>query len=224
MRKHLFFLIGLGIVGLIVLTLFMMSVWPKNSTPTNTPATSAYLLPPLSAPSVQFGNPIRGAKNAKITIVEFADFACGPCGTLDTALQKILKNYPSTVRLVWKDLPNSAKDKEAAAAANAARCADDQGAFWAYHDYLFANQDGLNTANYRQIATTLGLDVGNFTNCLDKTLNQPIIDKDIEEAIRLRIDATPYLFINGQRLSGAVEYEDLKTVIDGLIALPVSKK
>lgn len=172
----------------------------------------------LERPTVMFGNPIRGSEAAAVTIVEFGDFQCEPCSQIEVALAQALIEYPGKVRIVWKDLPNAKIHPEAVKAAAAARCAAEQSAFWEYHDVLLANQPSINDSAYLPFAAQIGLDLDLFQSCLSARNVDPIVERDIEEALRLGVDSTPFLFINGRRVSGAIPYEQLKGFIDAALA------
>ncbi len=187
-----------------------------NSAATNAAAPST-VTTPIASPTVQFGNPALGPKGAKVTIVEFGDFQCEPCAQLAATLKDALAQYPNDVRLVWKDFPNTGLHAEALNAAMAARCADAQGAFWEYHDVLLDKQSDIGPNNYVPFAAQLHLDLDAFQTCMDSKTPAGLIDRDNVEAQRLQIDATPYLFINGRRVSGAIDAEQLKGFIDSAL-------
>ncbi|MDD5251764.1 MAG: thioredoxin domain-containing protein [Patescibacteria group bacterium] len=164
----------------------------------------------LEKPTVVFGNPTRGPNDARVTIVIFGDYLCGPCAEMEASLNQLLTEYPKDVRVVWKDFPNAQLHPGATDAAIAARCAFYQGAFWEYHDLLFTSSQGVVASNYPIFAGQLGLDTAAFSTCLTETPPRALVERDTEEGLRLGIDATPYLFINSRRVSGAVSYDTLK--------------
>src|SRR5262249_48948425 len=82
------------------------------------------------------GAAIRGAADASVTLVEFSDFHCPFCKRVQPTLAELLKTYPGKVKLVYRDLPLDGLHPQARGAAEAARCAQDQGKFWEYHDVL----------------------------------------------------------------------------------------
>lgn len=170
-------------------------------------------------PTVVFGNPTRGPNNAKVTIVEFGDFECGPCAELEAALAEVLKNHSADVRLVWKDFPNESIHANSMVAAQAARCAGSQGKFWEFHDLLLANQSSLSSANMNAFADQLNLNAGEFQTCLDGGTMRPVVERDLEEGLRLRVDGTPYLFINDKRVSGTISSSQLNTIIESLLPI-----
>lgn len=95
---------------------------------------------------IEVGNaPIRGDKNAKITIVEFSDFQCPFCNRSYPTMKQILQDYKGKVRLVYKHLPIPSLHPNAQKAAEASECANEQGKFWEFHDQLFENQTTWST-------------------------------------------------------------------------------
>lgn len=172
----------------------------------------------LTRPKVDFGNPGRGAEDPAVTIVEYGDHHCEPCADMERDLLRILADFPGRVRVVWKDFPNKDLHPDALAAAEGARCAGLQGAFWEFHDLLLANQGATGNENRTAMAGQLGLDLESFRACMDTASTQPAVLRDVEEALRLRIDGTPYLFIGDRRVSGAVGYDQIRTFVEAALA------
>lgn len=96
--------------------------------------------------------PVRGDRNAKVTIVEFSDFQCPFCKQAVSTLDQVLEEYKGKVRLVYKHYPITSIHPNAQIAAEASECAREQNKFWEYHDLLFAQQTAW--ANLPQAATT----------------------------------------------------------------------
>jgi protein-disulfide isomerase len=213
MRGSSLFIAATTTVALLVLFIYGLSALPPVN-PETRPAgteTAASTLKEIDYPTVEFGDPTRGPADAAVTIVVFGDYLCAPCATLDGWLGQIMRAYPDDVRLVWKDLPHStSRSTSGVAAAQAARCAAPYGAFWDYHDLLFADPQNLNSAAYLQLATQLGLDLQAFTDCLNSKATLPLVERDINEGLALHIDATPYVFVNKERSSGVDSYEALR--------------
>lgn len=179
-----------------------------NNDPLITPAAKVYQS--LVRPT----DPVRGDQRASLMIMEFGDFECPYCAQLYPNLVKILNDYQGRVKLVWKDFvsPVHLNGRQAAIAA---RCAAEQNKFWGFHDYLFANQDKLSSELYQQIARELGLKMEEFNQCM----NQPekmmeLIGQGLSDGQRLGVDATPYLFINNQKVGYLISYKELKSIID----------
>lgn len=218
MNRSSLFLATIVLIGTVLLIIFGISALPPIVPEAAVNSGQPPLSEPLDEPTVIFGNPVRGADRSRVTIVEFGDYQCEPCRTIDDSLNQILVDFPDEVRVVWKDFPDTSRHKESLTAAIAARCAGNQGAFWEYHDLLLANQASINPNAYGVFAAQLGLDETSFAGCLQDETTRPIVERDFEEGLRLRIDATPYLFINSRRVSGALRHELLQDLVRTEIA------
>lgn len=180
-------------------------------------ATGEALPPGIQSPSrpiISSSDPVRGNPNAPLAIVEFGDFVCPACAEVEPTLRKILAEYPSKVKLIWKDLPNTRRHPLAQKAAEAARCAGAQNKFWEYHDLLFQNQEKITDEIFGQFAHALNLHVGAFEECLSSGQLTATVERTFNEGILLRVDATPYFFIGDKRFSGALSEQELKDAID----------
>ena len=102
-----------------------------------------------------------GPSNAPITIVEFSDYQCPFCQRAEGSVKEVQKKYGDKVRLVYMDFPLP-MHTNALKAAQAARCAGDQGKYWEYHDALFADQSKLDKAGLKATADKLKLDGKKF--------------------------------------------------------------
>ena len=191
--------------------------------------------PPAAAPDptvqqkVNNGHlPPLGNDDAKVTIVEFSDFQCPFCKQLfDATLPQIKKDYVDTgkVKFYYRQLPLTAIHPNAMKASVATECANDQDKFWEMHDKLFTVQDAWASlpaadaaAKFKEYAGELGLDAGTFGSCLDNDEHKAEIDKDIADAGTVAVNGTPGTFVNGYFLSGAVPYDQFKTLIDRELA------
>jgi protein-disulfide isomerase len=163
-------------------------------------------------------DPSIGPDNAPVTIIEFSDFQCPYCEVwYKQVYQQLLAAYPNKIRLVYRDLPLP-MHPEAVPAAEAAECANEQGAFWKYHDLLFDQQYGLNRAAYEHYAADLGLDPTAFAACLDSHRFQSEIQADASDAASVGISGTPSFVVNGRILVGALPLSEFKAVIDEELA------
>jgi len=114
---------------------------------------------------------------------------------------------------VYKDFPLEFH-ANARKAAEASRCAAEQGKYWEYHDALFANGTALDLANLKKFATDLKLDVDQFTTCLDSGKYAAAIAKDTAEGAQAGVTGTPAFFINGRFLSGAQPFASFQDAIE----------
>ncbi len=177
--------------------------------------------PPVRRASVEVdGAPIRGDVSAPVTIVEFSDFHCPYCRTVQPTLLQVLERYKGKVRLVYKDLPLDGLHPNARRVSEAARCAGEQGKFWEFHDAAYAGLVGTDVSpeSMRKLATAAALDVAAFEQCLASDRHEAGIQRDMEQAERLGLSGTPAFFVNGRLLTGAQPLEAFAKVIDEELA------
>jgi protein-disulfide isomerase len=177
------------------------------------------------------GDPARGAKAARVAIVEYSDFQCPFCGTYARETYSLIEeNYIKTgkVKYFFRDLPLP-MHPNAFPAAQAARCAGDQGKFWEMHDRLFANQNALSALDLFKHAQALALDTAQFNQCLMSGKYTNAIRRSVSEAEGYGINGTPAFMIgvigpNGEQLTikkvivGAEPYESFKAALDELLS------
>ncbi|MBN1274896.1 DsbA family protein [Candidatus Woesearchaeota archaeon] len=160
-------------------------------------------------------DPFIGAEEAPVTMVEFSDYQCGFCGRFhDQTLPLIKENFVDTglVKFVYRDLA-----LYAAEAAEAAQCAHDQGAFWEYHDLIFAESGSLGKDTFLKFAADLGLDVASFEECFDSGKYANEVVEDSADARNQGFSATPSFVINGKQVVGALPYEEFERTICSFI-------
>ena len=157
-----------------------------------------------SAPSSYEGQPALGPANARVVMVEFADFQCPYCARFaQDTLPQIIADYGDRVLFVFRNFPLSFH-ADAYHAAEAAECAYQQDAFWQYHDMLFASQGALGVDSLQRYALAVGLDMTAFNDCLDSGETAAAVDADIAAGQQAASDAgltqfgTPAFFINGK--------------------------
>lgn len=165
-------------------------------------------------------DPLKGSKNAPVTIIEFSDFQCPYCGRFySQTLPQIEEKYIKTgkVNFVYRDFPLSFH-QYAQKAAEAAECADEQGKFWEYHNKVFENQQSLNIANLKKWALDLNLDESKFNNCLDSGRYEEEVKKDFQDGSTAGVTGTPAFFVNGILVEGAHPFESFKQIIEAELA------
>jgi protein-disulfide isomerase len=162
-------------------------------------------------------DPARGNPKAPVTVVVFSDFQCPFCSRVEPTLAQVEKAYGDKVRVVWKHQP-LAMHPNAVPAAQAAEAAREQGKFWEMHDKLFQNQQALSPELYGRLAKELGLDAARFDAALKSQKLLARIQEDQATAGKVGVSGTPTLFVNGERVVGAVPFEQMKTVIDRQLA------
>jgi predicted DsbA family dithiol-disulfide isomerase len=155
--------------------------------------------------------PALGAEEAAVVIIEFSDFQCPFCKKSQAALKQVLQTYRGQVRLVFKHLPLEIHS-ESFSSARAAFCAGEQNSFWQYHDALFAADD-LSPEKLKRIAADLGLNMAGFTACFESERSRTAVLKDVREAGRLGVNATPTFIVNGTFKQGALGFDDFSAII-----------
>jgi protein-disulfide isomerase len=161
---------------------------------------------------------IRGNKNAKVTLVEFSDFQCPYCSQFNPTVEQVRKDYPDTVRIVFKHYPLTSIHPMAQKAAEAAECAGAQNKFWEMHDKLFTNQTSLSLENYKTWAKDLGLNQSKFNTCLDESTTAAKVAADQKYGDSVGVSGTPTSFVNGYAVQGAQGYDVVKAKIDAELA------
>ena len=170
--------------------------------------------PPIYRAPVSAGSaPIRGSANAEVTIIEFSDFHCPYCKQVQPTLKRILSDFGSRVRLAYRDFPLDQLHPNARKAAEAARCANDQGKFWEFHDKLYSGSVDASPETLGRLAKESDMNVVMFQECVATGKHRPGIDKDVQEAISMGVTGTPAFFINGRLVSGAQPYESFASII-----------
>lgn len=176
------------------------------------------------AVSVAAGSPgaqppqVKGRADAPVTIEEFGDYQCPPCGALHPELEKIKADYGDRVRLIFRHYPLVRIHPHALTAAHAAEAAGLQGKFWEMHDRLYREQKSWQRAGdaraaFVAYARGLGLDAERFARDMNGESVDTRIVADHERARSLGVDATPVVFVNGRKLT-AQTGRDLRAAID----------
>ena len=175
------------------------------------------------------GRPIRGNPDAKVTVINFDDLECPYCARMHLSLfPDTIEHYKDKVRFIYKDYPLTQIHPWAMHASVDANClaAQSGDVYWTYVDYLHAHGDEISGADRdpaksfaaldriaRQEATISKLDTPKLDTCLAKQDEAQVRASGLE-AEALRIDGTPALFVDGERIDGALPKEQLWLVID----------
>jgi protein-disulfide isomerase len=160
------------------------------------------------------GFPIRGSEAAPVTIVEFSDFHCPYCRSVQPTLTQLLAKYPGKVRLVYRHFPLDSLHPQARRAAEASWCAAEQNKFWPFHDRVYANRPDAGAETLSRLAGEAGLDVSAFNTCVASGRAAAAVESDAEEGARNGITGTPGFFINGRPLSGSQPMSAFEAIID----------
>jgi protein-disulfide isomerase len=174
------------------------------------------------------GRPTRGNKNAKVTVVNYDDFECPFCARMHSTLfPGLFKEYGDRVLFIYKDFPLEEIHPWAVHAAVDANClaAQSDDAYWDYADYLHGNQNIVRDAKAGEgqnavldkLATSQGqkhnLDIPKLQACV-KLQDEKVVRASIHEADGLGVEATPTMYVNGQKLDGAVPEDEVRLALD----------
>ena len=164
------------------------------------------------------GEPFKGSEKAPVTIVKFEDFQCPFCKQIQPTVNALLSRYDGKARLVHKDLPLESLHPQARQAAEAARCAHEQGKFWEYHDKLYANAPKASADDLKSFAKDVGLKADSFDRCFASGKYKEVVQRDLNEGAQLGLTGTPTFFINGREISGNQPSEAFEAIIDEELA------
>jgi protein-disulfide isomerase len=216
-RAFFILIAALAVAGISALT--YQSTRSKDVSPTN-PIDST--LPPVSSSGYTIGN-----SNAPLEVTEFGDFECPACGNFATLTEPdIRKHYVSTGKVLWRfiDYPLNGH-RNTWPASRAAACADEQGKFWEYHDALYQTQDQWNgeaTGNpekyMKQLGKQLGLNAGQFDQCVDTKKTQAKVQAHYALAEAHKVQQTPTFEVGNQQVIGAKNYDDFAKILDAALA------
>ncbi len=173
----------------------------------------------LQPPKIEIdagGRAAKGPADAPVTIISFSDYECPFCKRAEETVHQVLAAYPDKVRFVHRDFPLDFH-AHARPAAQAARCAEEQGKFWEMHEKLFATDD-LSDDGLKALAKGVVADAAKFDECFASGKYKDAIDKDVQAGASVGVTGTPAFFVNGRSLTGAQPFEEFKRIIDEEIA------
>ncbi len=174
---------------------------------------------------------ILGSATAPVTLIEYGDYQCPFCGRFFSQTEpQIISDYVDTgkVKMVFRNF--AFLGAESTAAAQAAECATEQNQTWKYSDALYAGKvaddakggsedDGFfNRALFLKLAAQVGLNVPQFTSCIDGNKYASLVAQEKTDASAAGVNSTPTVFINGTQVLGAQPYAAFKSVIDAALA------
>jgi len=167
---------------------------------------------------VELGDaPLRGAKDAPVTVVMFSDFECQYCLQAYRMLEVLGREYPNQIRLAYKAFPLDFHS-HAMLAALAARSAQAQGKFWPFFELLFSGE-GIDPHSIEGYARTVGLDMATLRRDLDNLEWAAEVRRDMRDGRRFGVTGTPAFFINGRHIHGAQSIAVFRAVIEQELAL-----
>ena len=164
-------------------------------------------------------NPVRGPKDALVTIVEFSDFQCPYCGRATKTVHELLHQYPKDVRLVFMHNPLGFHKHAEPAAQAAIEVFKEKGndAFWKYHDLLFSNQRSLDTDSLVSFAKQVGADPKKVRAAITSHKYRKEIEEQTSLGRKVGVNGTPAFYINGRPLSGARPLGQFKKLVQEVL-------
>jgi protein-disulfide isomerase len=208
------FYIGLGVIALAGATL----IYAARGRGGEVTAVDA---PPVAPGSPVFEGHAIGSDSAPVTIIEYADFECPACAQFAILTGPDIKQRlvaTGQVRWIFRDLPLS-MHRNSLAAHHAAQCAGEQGRFWEMHDQIFFNHgrwvaERRPERALRDLAYAILVDRGRYDECMSSNRYIPRLRQLQADAAARGISSTPTFEIGGQRVSGALHYDELKRLVD----------
>jgi protein-disulfide isomerase len=166
--------------------------------------------------------PAKGNPSAAVTIVEFTDYQCPSCASLQPAVELLLKEFGDKARLVVRDFPLR-QHAYAFKAAEAAEAAREQGKYWEYAALLYGAQTALAVEDLKKYAGQLGLDRQMFDQALASGKFTDQVRRDLQDGIKVGVYSTPAIFMNGKQVQ-AKTYETLKQALEAALEAEVKLK
>lgn len=169
-------------------------------------------------------DPSLGPIDAPVTIVEFGDFQCPFCRASASVIRQVVRQNQEAVRLIYRDFPVLEIHDQAVVSAEAAACASAQGKFWEYHDLLFAGQDKLSDLFYKELATSLKLNLTTFEACRAGHTYLSKISENLKAGVTAGVHGTPTWFVNGRKIEGVLSQSEWQSIINAAIKDKFKKK
>ena len=174
-------------------------------------------------------DPAKGPGESKVVVRMFEDLQCPACRAAEAGVDYIMQKYANQVRFVWDDFPLTTVHPNAMAAANAARCAEEQNKFWEYRTQLYGAQSdwadlSAPTSKFIEYARNLGLNTDGFSACLAAQTYKNKIQDDMAEGEANQVDGTPTFFVNNTRFVGGMSNSDWDKVLGPLVGSTSSSK
>ena len=156
----------------------------------------------------QIADHIRGKTDAKVTLVEYGDFQCGPCKSHETTVRRLHDTFKDDLAIIFRNYPVASSHPNARAAAASAESAGLQGKFWEMHDLIYEHQETWSSAQaserdafFQGYAEQLGLNIEKFKEDLSSDAVKKKIDFDLAVGRAQKVTGTPSFFIDGKNIN-----------------------
>ncbi len=182
----------------------------------NKPVSSANFTRPEVYTRSQTNGTYAGDPNAPVKVEEFGDFNCIHCENFwQTGETQLLNNYVNIGKVYFHYVPMSFISPTSATAAEAAYCAMDQGKFFEFHDYIFANYGvGLSDSLLQAFASDLGLDMTQFNSCYSSNKYANQVAQDEQYASGKGVTGTPTFDVNGTLVGQDTLFSQIDSILN----------
>jgi protein-disulfide isomerase len=213
MKRFYAILAGVAVLGLGALG-FLLSRPQVTSIPANVTI--------QPADTAGFRGYIKGSESAPIEITEYADYQCPFCQTfatlqMPTIEERLIK--PGRLRWRYRDFPLQ-QHEFARLAAHSAACADEQGKYWEQHDRIYEGQAEWSAGDagdhFRRYAEAVGLDLGQYDDCMTSGRYAGRIQASYEEGTRAGVSSTPTLLVGDRLYRGRIDSDAIRRLVDSL--------
>jgi protein-disulfide isomerase len=165
-------------------------------------------------PEIDDHDHVDGPADARVTLIEYADFECPFCVAAYPAIEAVRERFRGSLRVVYRHVPRSSRDGFTKQAAEAAEAAAAQGKFWDMHRELYQHPDQHDLEHLVANAQRIGLDVARFRRELVDRVYAPRVRELAVRSIRHGVVGVPTLFINGERYAERAQPEPLAAAIE----------
>ncbi len=194
------------------------AVTNSSSTPAGFVATTV--------PAIASSDWTRGNANAKVTVIEYADYECPACAEWAPIMSQLVQNFSSTVIFAFRNFPLYSVHPDAQISAQAVEAAGLQGKYWEMHDLLYQKQNEWVAASpdavvgqyFDGYASLLGLDMNKFNQDIGSSAVTAKIAADVASGNAASIDHTPTFFVNQKQIPNPNGFDDFKAVLDQALA------
>lgn len=207
--------IGIWVGVVVIIT---ASIWGLISLVNSpAPASSISNLPPVSKDDIA-----TGPKDAKVTLVEYADFQCPACASHHPWVKQLLSEFPKDIYFVYRFFPLTSIHQNALLSSQAGFATNLQGKFWQMHDLLYENQKSWAAENnaldiFVSYAEKINLDIDKFKKDISSDQTKKFVNDELNQAISIGVNSTPTFFLNGKKIQNPRSYDELRKLIQDQI-------
>ncbi|MEK7450763.1 MAG: thioredoxin domain-containing protein [Patescibacteria group bacterium] len=210
--------LGKIVIWVGVVVIITASIWGLISlVNSSSPASSISNLPPVSKDDI-----VTGPKDAKVTLVEYADFQCPACAAYHPLVKQLLSEFPKDIYFVYRFFPLTNIHQNALLSSQAGFAANLQGKFWQMHDMIYENQkswaaEGNAMDIFVNYATKISLDVDKFKKDINSDTTKKFVNDELNQAIGIGVNSTPTFFLNGKQIQNPNSYDEFKKLVQNQI-------